>query len=146
MCDLSQIRDRIAINLLQTKSTNVRKSMMSIKLATAFLCLLLLRLTVEGGTLLLTVPDDTDFTVPFGVSTLSVVICGASATDSFFSSVNSVAGLGRCITATMPVTAGISFKPKHCVAEHIDPGCLFFRRAVEITCRRTGYTRRFWWI
>ena len=91
--------------------------MTRITLALAFLCLLLLRFTVEGGTLLLTVPDDTDFTAPFGVSTLSVVICGASATDSFFSSVNSVAGLGRCLTVTMPVTAGISFKPNHCVAK-----------------------------
>ncbi len=76
----------------------------------AVLCLSFLLSEIHGGTISYTTPDSYDFTVPWGVTVLQVVISGASGTDSVFSGITSSAGLGRLINAGVPVTPSKFFK------------------------------------
>lgn len=68
------------------------------------ICMLCVQFQVEGGTISYTSAGSYDFTVPFGVTSLSVTISGASGSDSTFSGVTSLAGLGVLLTVTVPVT------------------------------------------
>lgn len=66
--------------------------------------MLWVHLQVEGGTISYTSAGTYDFTVPFGVTSLSVTISGASGSDSTFGGATSAAGLGRILTVSVPVT------------------------------------------
>ena len=68
------------------------------------ICMLCVPFVVEGGTTSFTSPGSYDFTVPFGVTSLSVTISGASGSDSTFGGATSLAGLGMKLTVTVPVT------------------------------------------
>lgn len=81
-------------------------NMMFIRLALFSLFMAIFQPQVQSGTESFTAPGIHDLTVPFGVSSLSAVLSGASGSDSTLVGGTSIAGLGRILTATVPVTPG----------------------------------------